>query len=123
MNSYRVEFSLRGIPGLDNFVARDAEVPRLAQIILPPPADQMRRKVCILHGLGGVEKTQLAVEFARQNQRSYSAVFWIDGSTKEKLRRGMADLAFRLPQGFFSEGARSPRKRLMKILIRLSKKY
>ncbi len=112
MNPFRVDFSLRGIPVLDSFVARDAEVTRLAQIILPTSTDQMRRKVCILHGLGGVGKTQLAVEFVRQHQRSYSAVFWIDGSTKEKLRRGIADIALRLPQGLFSERARSPSKEI-----------
>ena len=72
IDSFRVDFSLRGILVLDSFIARDAEVTRLAQIILPASADQMRRKVCILHGLGGVGKAQLAVGFARKSQRNYS---------------------------------------------------
>ncbi len=107
---------------LDSFVARDAEVTRLAQIILSGSVDQMRRKVCILHGLGGVGKTQLAVEFVRQHQRSYSAVFWIDGLTREKLRRGIADIALRLPQGLFSERAKSPLKEIDEDLDKIVEK-
>ena len=80
---------------------------RIKQALLPTLTDQMRRKVFILHGLGGIGKTQLSVAFARDYQRSYSAVFWVDGSTKEGLRRSIADLASRLPQDQISETSRS----------------
>jgi len=80
---------------------------RLTQVLLPTQTDQMRRKVFIVHGLGGIGKTQLSVEFTRQHQRSYSAVFWVDGSTNERLRRSIADLASRLPQHQISEGSRN----------------
>ena len=69
--------------------------------------DQMRRKVFILHRLGGIGKTQISVEFTRKYQGSYGAVFWIDGSSKERLRRSIADLASRLPQHQLSEGSRN----------------
>ena len=70
-------------------------------------ADDIRRKVCVLHGIGGIGKSQLAVEFARKHQKQLSAVFWIVGSTKEKLRRSIAALAQMLPQHQISERARS----------------
>ena len=89
------------------YVARDAEMKRLTQALLPTSTDQMRRKVFIVHGLGGIGKTQLSVEFTRKFQGTYSAVFWIDGSSKEKLRRSIADLASRLPQHQLSEGSRN----------------
>lgn len=89
------------------FVPRNVEMTRLTQVLLPTQTDQMRRKVFIVHGLGGIGKTQLSVEFTRQHQRSYSAVFWVDGSTNERLRRSIADLASRLPQHQISEGSRN----------------
>ena len=92
---------------MNRFVAREAEMSRIKQVLLPTSTDQMRRKVFILHGLGGIGKTQLSVAFAREHRESYSAVFWIDGSTKERLRRNIADLASRLPQDQISETSRS----------------
>ena len=92
---------------VDRFVARDAEVICLTKVLLPTSTDQMRRKVFILHGFGGIGKTQLSVEFMRKYQQSYSAVFWLDGSSKERLRRSIADLAGRLPQHQLSEESRS----------------
>ena len=89
------------------FVPRNVEMTRLTQVLLPTSTDQIRRKVFIVHGLGGIGKTQLSVEFTRKHQRSYSAVFWVDGSTNERLRRSIADLASRLPQHQISEGSRT----------------
>ena len=89
------------------FVARNTEMTRLTQVLLPTQTDQMRRKVFIVHGLGGIGKTQLFVEFTRKHQRSYSAVFWVDGSINERMRRSIADLAGRLPQHQISEESRT----------------
>ena len=93
-----MNFSLEGVPVPDSFVARDAEMCRLVEVLLPSSTHLTRRKVYILHGLGGIGKTQLAVEFARKYQKKYSAVFWIDDSSKEKLQRSIANLANKLPQ-------------------------
>lgn len=106
-DTFSVDFSLKGIPVMDKFVGRNAEITRLAQLMIPSATDKIRRKVCLIHGIGGVGKTQLAVEFVRQYQEQFSAIFWIAGSTKQKLRRSIADLARRLPQDQVSEKARS----------------
>ena len=50
---------------------------------------------------------QLAIEFARKHQESFSAIFWIAGSTKGMLRRSITALAQRLPQHQIPERARS----------------
>lgn len=104
---FHVDFSLKGIPVIDKFVSRNAEITQLAQLVIPSTTNKMRRKVCLIHGIGGVGKTQLAVEFVRQHRACFSAVFWIAGNTKQKLRRGIADLAQRLPQDQISEKAQS----------------
>lgn len=97
-NNFHISFSLQGIPVLSRFVARDVEIGQLRQQLLPTSANERCRKVLVLRGLGGIGKTQLAVEFAQRYETSYSAVFWINGSTKESLRQSFADIASRLPR-------------------------
>src|SRR6266567_4431093 len=49
-----------------------------------------------LHGLGGVGKTQTAVEYAYRYANDYSLVWWIRSETSEKLAADYALLAERL---------------------------
>jgi len=58
----------------------------------------MRRKVCAIYGLGGIGKTQLAVEFARTNHTKFSSICWLDGSSQTSLVQSFAEMAQRLPQ-------------------------
>ena len=104
--TFRVNFSLKGIPVVEKFVGRNEEMIRIRQALLPT-SGTMRRKICVIHGLGGIGKTQLSVEFTRTYQARFSAALWIDGSSKERLRRSIADLAERLPQHQLSEGSRT----------------
>ena len=99
---------------MDKFVGRNTEIATLAQQMISSSTDNMQRKVCLLHGIGGVGKSQLAAEFARKHQKHFSAIFWIVGSTKEKLRRSIAALAHRLPQHQIPEMARSLSKENVK---------
>ncbi len=92
---------------MDKFVGRNTEIATLAQLMISSSTNNMRRKVCLLHGIGGVWKSQLAAEFARSHQESFSAIFWVASSTKEKLRRNVAALAQKLPQHQIPERARS----------------
>ena len=106
-DSFQVPFSLRGIPVMDKFFGRDTELTKLAQIMIPSSTDEIHRRVCLFHGIGGVGKSQLALEFARKQQKNFSAIFWISGSTKEELTGSIAALAQRLPQHQISKKARS----------------
>src|SRR5450432_3974495 len=38
-----------------------------------------------LHGLGGIGKTQIALEYAYRHALEYSAVFWIGAETEEQI--------------------------------------
>lgn len=88
---------------MSQFVDRPAEMAAVEQHLLeassaPLPVTRRRRKVVVVHGLGGIGKTQLAVEFARKHNHRFSAVFWLDGSSKASLEQSFVDMAQRLPR-------------------------
>jgi hypothetical protein len=45
------------------------------------------RRVVILHGLGGVGKSSIALEYSFRHSGSYTAIFWIDVTSEETLFR------------------------------------
>jgi hypothetical protein len=78
----------------------------LERVLLPERQSYQQRRF-VLHGLGGIGKTQLAVEFASQHQRRFSAVFWLDGRSKDSLIQSIASCANRIPEGQISESSRT----------------
>lgn len=104
-------FSLKGVPLLNRFVGRDAEMLRLEDYFHPKTPSLTRRKVFVIYGLGGMGKTQLAIEFAPKHQSSYSATFWLDGSSTDRLKQSFVDIASRLPQDQISTDASETLKR------------
>jgi Cdc6-like AAA superfamily ATPase len=87
-------------------VDRASEIEKLEQYLLPR-IQQNRRKIVALYGLGGIGKTQLSIEFARRHQFQFSAVFWLDGRSEDKLKLGIAALASRIPEGQIPESSRT----------------
>lgn len=72
-----------------------------------PRMQSYRQKIFVLHGLGGIGKTQLAVEFARLHHRRFSSVFWLDGRSEDSLKRSAASCARRIPEGQISNTSRT----------------
>lgn len=50
----------------------------------------------MLRGLGGIGRTQLAVEFMRHHHSKFSAVLWLSGSSEDSLKRDLASYATRI---------------------------
>jgi hypothetical protein len=92
---------------VNKFVARHNDLFRLEEALMPILGPDIRRKVFVLYGLGGIGKTQLAVEFTRKHQRTFSASFWLDGSTHENIRQSIAGIATQLPKRQMSEASRN----------------
>lgn len=49
-----------------------------------------------LWGQGGIGKTQIALQYARRHESSYSAIIWLDGTSQESLRRTFRQFATQL---------------------------
>ncbi|KAF3397529.1 Nephrocystin-3 [Talaromyces pinophilus] len=105
---YRVSFSLKGIPR-GRFVDRPEEMRRLERALMrysQAQSEDYRQQVVVLHGLGGIGKTQLAAEFARKHQAAFTSVFWLDGSSEDILKQSIAGCAGRIPKGQIPEKSR-----------------
>jgi tetratricopeptide (TPR) repeat protein len=100
---YQIAFSLEGVPRARQFVDRPAEMAELERVLMPRTGQSQRQEIHVLHGLGGMGKTQLAVEFARRHHRRFSSVFWLDGRSEDTLKRSIASCASRIPRGQVSE--------------------
>ncbi|KAG9647576.1 phospholipase, patatin family protein, partial [Aureobasidium melanogenum] len=90
-----VPFSLKGVPFIDHFVQRDKDMQKLEDFFLSKTSHPAHRKTFVVHGLGGIGKTQLCVEFARKHQALYTAVLWMDGSSEGALKQSF-DKVFRM---------------------------
>lgn len=47
----------------------------------------------VLHGLGGIGKTQLAIEYIRRHKEKYTAIFWLNANDQDSLKLSFRDIA------------------------------
>ncbi|GMG38728.1 unnamed protein product [Aspergillus oryzae] len=71
------------IPAIEEFVGREEELSCLWKHL--QPTSERTRKVAVLHGLGGIGKTQLAIHFARKHKNDFTAIFWLSGNDRAAL--------------------------------------
>ncbi len=90
---FSVSFSLSGVPEVQEFVGRKEELIRIKKAF---QGNRSQRKVVLLHGLGGIGKTQLAVASMKEHRDTYSAIFWLNGKTEDMLKHSFAQIAKRL---------------------------
>jgi hypothetical protein len=70
-------------------VAREDELSKIHQAL---SSDGSRRAV-VLHGLGGIGKTQLSIAYAKRHKDNYSAIFWLNIKDEDSLKQSFAKLA------------------------------
>jgi hypothetical protein len=106
---YRVPFGMKGLPVTNHFIRRSAEMSQLEKFFgSDVNVNRKRQKGFVVYGLGGMGRTQVYVEYVRQHKEDFTAVFWLDGSSKDALRQSLANAAARLPEGLSSAGRLSP---------------
>jgi hypothetical protein len=70
-------------------VAREEELANMHRTL---SGDGSRRTV-VLHGLGGIGKTQLTVAYAKRHKDNYSAIFWLNIKDEYSLKQSFANIA------------------------------
>jgi hypothetical protein len=80
---------LSNVSEVNHFVAREEE---LAEVHEKLGSDGRRRTV-VLHGLGGIGKTQLTVAYAIRHKDSYSAIFWLNIKDEDSVKQSFARVA------------------------------
>jgi tetratricopeptide (TPR) repeat protein len=70
-------------------VARETELVEMHRAL----SGDGSRQTVVLHGLGGIGKTQLSIAYAKRHKDSYSAIFWINIKDKDSLKQSFAKIA------------------------------
>lgn len=95
------------MPTSEKFIDRPSDRAALETYLLPQQSLTPRRKIFILQGLGGIGKTQLAVDFARRHKNAFSAVFWLDGRSEDQVKQSLVECADRIPELHIINGSAS----------------
>ncbi|EJT74241.1 hypothetical protein GGTG_08084 [Gaeumannomyces tritici R3-111a-1] len=80
------------------------------------------RKLYVLNGMGGIGKTQLALNFAYEYRDELDAVFWVEGHDETSLKSGLAGCLKRIPQGHLP-GSRQDNNRWLLVLDNVDKRW
>ena len=78
------------------FTGRDQELAAIHETLYCPDGPLSDQRIMVLHGLGGIGKTQLAVQYAYIHQKDYTSVWWVNASTTETLSQGFLGIAQQL---------------------------
>jgi len=85
-------FSLSEVLEVEHFVARREELAKIHEVL----HDGSERRTAVIHGLGGMGKTQLAAAYAKLHRSEYSAVFWVNARDELSLKQSFARVAERI---------------------------
>ncbi|RDW56928.1 HET-domain-containing protein [Coleophoma crateriformis] len=88
---FDVAFSLSNVSETQNFVARETELRKIHESLGGDGYNS--RRIVVLHGLGGIGKTQLTVAYAKRYRENYSAVFWLNIKDEDSLKQSFTKIA------------------------------
>ncbi|KAF5709861.1 tetratricopeptide-like helical domain-containing protein [Fusarium globosum] len=91
---FSLTFSLSEVNEVNQFAGRQEELAQMQDILTTYP----NRNTVVIHGLGGIGKTQLTVAFIKRNHAHYSAVFWMNATDEETLKQSFVKAAERILQ-------------------------
>lgn len=87
--------SLWNVPFSRNhfFTGREQILTHLHVLLANGPTMATLTRACSLHGLGGIGKTQLAIEYAYRYRHEYDAILWVEAETRASLTSSFVALA------------------------------
>lgn len=80
----------------EQFFGRDEILQRIKAVLDPPVEGYPRRKSLVLHGLGGVGKTKIALHYVNQSRHRFDAILWISADNSIKLTQSFLEASRRL---------------------------
>jgi ATP/maltotriose-dependent transcriptional regulator MalT len=86
---FSVAFSLSNVSETEQFVAREEELAEIQRMLRGDGS----RRIVVLHGLGGIGKTQLTVAYTKRHKDNYSAVFWLNIKDEDSVKQSFAKVA------------------------------
>lgn len=87
---------VKGVPFQQNprFLGRDEVLQDLhKKIKMNENTDMSRQRSCVIHGMGGVGKTQTALEYTYRYRHEYSYIFWVRAETGLDLATSFGNIA------------------------------
>ncbi|EFW99250.1 tpr repeat-containing protein [Grosmannia clavigera kw1407] len=76
--------------------AREMELQTLQECLDPSSSSRTQLQAVGIHGLGGVGKSQLALQYANTSMQVYDLIAWIASESQIKLIQSLSDLARKL---------------------------
>ncbi|KAH6646122.1 kinesin light chain [Truncatella angustata] len=92
VNDFSVSFSLSEVFEVQHFVARERELAEMRRNL----SSDGRRRIVVLHGLGGIGKTQLVVAYTTRYRDEYSAIFWLNIKDEVSIRQSFTKAAMQI---------------------------
>jgi hypothetical protein len=86
---FSVGLDLSTLPQPVQFVARSKELTKMHQML----HGHSTRSIVVLHGLGGIGKTQLSLAYATRHEEKFSAIFWLNANDEDSLRLSFRTIA------------------------------
>jgi hypothetical protein len=94
--NFSIPFSLSTVSEIEHFVARKEELENIRKTL---SSDGSRRTV-VLHGLGGIGKTQLAIAYAKWHKDNHSAIFWFNIKDEDSVKQSFVKVARQILQEY-----------------------
>ncbi|CAI9635625.1 unnamed protein product [Alternaria burnsii] len=92
IESFTVQSSVLEVSRVEYLVGREENITEICEALQYDGS----RKTAVVHGLGGMGKTQLALAYAQRHRDDYSAVFWVNSKDVDTLKQGYAAAARRI---------------------------
>lgn len=72
-----------------NFTGREQVLLQIHEVLQGAP----HKQIAVLHGLGGIGKTQIATQYAYSYAKDYTSVWWVNAKTTSSLSRDFLKIA------------------------------
>lgn len=93
--SYSIPMSL-SFRRNQNFTGRKEELVKIHEVLQGTAEDPSHQRTMVLCGLGGIGKSQLAIQYAYTYENTYSSVWWVNASTTASLSQSILGIAQQL---------------------------